>query len=74
MRVFPGRADRALVLIYDGDGDVALFLERSDVGGNLTGTHAEKVREVLVRRKTAALVVEAVDFHEQDFLHERKLL
>ena len=40
---------------------------------NLPVAQAEEVREVPIGGVAAALIVERVDFHEENFLHERKL-
>ena len=70
----PRRVHHAFVAVLDGDRDESLFLERADVGANLPVTDAEEFGEMLVGGKTAALVVEGLDFHQQHFFHQRKLL
>ena len=70
----PGGVDHAFVQVMNGDGDEAFLLQRCDVPGDAARMQSEKGGEVFIGRKTAALVVERVDFHEQDFLHERELV
>ncbi len=68
------RPDYALVLVLDSNGDESLFLQRPDVSSNLSVADAEEVGEVFVGGEATTFVVEAVDFDEEDFLHQRELI
>ena len=69
-----GGVDHALVQVVDDDGDEAFLFQRRDVPCDAARMQAEKVGEIFVGRKTASLVVERMNLHEQDFLHERELV
>jgi hypothetical protein len=73
-RIPARHSDDPLIAIADRNRDETLLLERSDVSSNLSTTHAEEFREVMVGGKAAALIIESVNFHEKNFFHERQFL
>ena len=70
--IFPRRPDDALVLVLNRHRDESLFLQRPDVSANLPIADAEKIGEIFVGSKATSFVVEAVNFDEEHFLHQRK--
>ena len=72
-RILADGVDHPVVAVLDGDGDEALLFQRADVRADLAFTDVKKFRKVAVRGEAAILVIERVDFNEQDFFHKRKL-
>ena len=72
--VFAFAANGAVIAILDGDLDQSLFLQAGNVGADLPWADAEEIGKILVRCVAAALVVETVDFDEEDFFEKRKVL
>ena len=68
------RPDDAVIPVFDGDGDKSLQLQVGDVRLNLSFTDVEEFGKITVGRVTTALVVERMDFDEQNFFHDGKLL
>ena len=72
--VFPRRSDDPLVIVLDGDGDKSLNLQVGDMLLNLSLTDFEKFGKIAVGSVTTALVVERMNFYEQNLLHDRELV
>jgi len=68
------RPNHALVLIFHGHRDEPFLFQRGHVSGDLPGADVEKFGEIAVGSVATAFVVQAVDFNEQDFFHQRKLI
>jgi hypothetical protein len=63
-----------LILVTNSDSYKTFIPKgRNDVA-NLPVANIKKVGKIAVRRKTTSLVVEAVNFYEEDFLHKRQFI
>ena len=71
--VFSRRPHDAFVTVLDGDGDKSLYLQVGDVGLNLALADVEEFGKIPVGGVTAALVVERMNFHKQNFFHDGKV-
>ena len=65
--------DHPVVAVLDGDGNEALLFQRADVRADLAFADIEEFGEVTIGGIAAVLVVERMDFNEQNFFHQRKL-
>ena len=72
-RIPPDGVDHPVVTVLDGDGNEALLFQRADVRADLSFADVEKFRKVSVGGIATVLVIEGVDFNEQNFFHQRKL-
>jgi hypothetical protein len=72
-RILADGVDHTVVAVLDGDGNEALLFQCADVRADLPFTDIEKFREVAVGGIATVLVVEGMDFNEQNFFHKRKL-
>lgn len=70
----PHHPDHPLVTVLDRNADKAFLLQGSDVGADLPFTDTEEVGEMPVGSETTAFVVERMDFDQEHFFDERKLL
>jgi hypothetical protein len=67
-------SDYPLILVANSDSYKTLIPKRRNDVSNLPVAIIKKLGQIAVRRKTASLVVEAVNFYEEDFLHKRQFI
>ena len=72
--VFSSGMDRAFVFFANDDRDETVRLERGKVANNLSDAHLEEFRKIGIRRITTPLVVKAVNFHKEHFLHRAEMI
>jgi hypothetical protein len=69
----PGGADRPFILVLDCYRNEPFLFQRRDISRDLAGANTKKLGEVTVRGKAPSFVIQAVDFNEQNFFHDRKV-
>ena len=72
-RILADGVDYPVVAVLNQDGDEAFLFQRADVRADLSFADVEKFRKVSVGGIATVLVIEGVDFNEQNFFHQRKL-
>lgn len=72
--VAAGGPNDTLIQIVDGNGNEALLFQGCYVTGDAARMQAEEFGKIPVARKTAALIIERMNFHKENFFHERKLV
>jgi len=72
-RILADGVDHPVVAILDRDGNEAFLFQGADVGADLAFADVEEFREVAVGGIATVFVVEGMNFHEQNFFHQRKL-
>ncbi len=65
-----GHMDGSLISIFNYDRDTSFLFKRGNVFPDLPRTNPEKIREIGIRRKTASFIIEAMNFHKENFLHD----